>query len=103
MLTVTPAQITINDNGVPYSTQFSENYFSTNGGIEECEHVFINGNNFSSRIKNSEQFTVAEIGFGTGLNAWLTALKQKDNRHNEKRRTVRLLPQLFLLLGEKDF
>ena len=73
MLTVTPAQIVIDANGIPHSTQFDDSYYSSAGGAEECRHVFLNGNQFETRIKNCEQFTIGEIGFGTGINFLTTA------------------------------
>ena len=73
MLTVSPAQLVVDKNGVPLSTKFNDRYFSSAGGALECEHVFINGNNLLSRWINTTQFTIAELGFGLGINFFTTA------------------------------
>ena len=64
------------DNGTPVSTDFGDVYFSKENGIEETEHVFINGNDLVERfkqLKDYAHFCIAETGFGSGLNflvAW---------------------------------
>ena len=80
MLTVTCAQTTIDVNGVLRSKQFDDRYFSSSGAADECRHVFLQGNNFESRILNCEQFTVGEIGFGAGINFLTTADAWKSRR-----------------------
>ena len=86
MLTVTPAQIAIDKNGIPHSRQFGDTYFSSAGGNEECQHVFLRGNNFEQRIQHTNQFTIAEIGFGTGINFLTTA----DTWHNSRQNDAKL-------------
>ncbi|QOW44965.1 MULTISPECIES: FAD-dependent 5-carboxymethylaminomethyl-2-thiouridine(34) oxidoreductase MnmC [Acinetobacter] len=56
---------------VPVSKQFGDVYFSKDNGLLETRHVFLNGNDLSTRLADLhdfEYFTVAETGFGTGLN-----------------------------------
>ena len=57
------------------------------GDIDECEHVFIDGNNLKNRFRDlspDSNFLIGEIGFGIGLNflitckAWL-----KYTEHNQ--------------------
>jgi tRNA 5-methylaminomethyl-2-thiouridine biosynthesis bifunctional protein len=61
------------DNGVPYSEQFNDIYFDCDSGCEQSHTVFIEANNIFERLKNTtETFTIAETGFGTGLNFLLT-------------------------------
>lgn len=60
--------------GIPFSSDFGDVYFSISGGIEESRHVFLNQNNLPARFRAGQAhdaFTIAETGFGTGLN-WLT-------------------------------
>jgi len=67
------AQLTWRD-GVPYSAQFNDIYFSTEHGLSETKHVFIDGNRLIERWKNlgdNAHFVIAECGFGTGLNVLL--------------------------------
>lgn len=54
-----------------YSSQFDESYHSTFGAIQESEHIFIN-----TALKQVDRspIHVLEIGFGTGLNTFLTTI-----------------------------
>ncbi len=66
-----PAVIEWNDDGTPASKEFNDIYFSRAGGTEETRYVFIQQNKLAEKIKTlkpGEQFTIAETGFGTGLN-----------------------------------
>ena len=85
MLTVTPAQVVIDQNGILRSKQFDDTYCSSAGGANECRHVFLNGNNFESRIDNCETFTIGEIGFGAGINFLTTADTWKTGRSSNAR------------------
>lgn len=73
------ADIQWQESGAPYSNHFDDIYFSRQGGLEETEHVFIAANALTRRWQSLDQaiatsadqqqtFTVAELGFGTGLN-----------------------------------
>lgn len=55
------------EGGVPVSRDFDDPYFSLAGGLEETRHVFLAGNDLPARLVPG--FHVAELGFGTGLNA----------------------------------
>ncbi|RMA81375.1 bifunctional tRNA (5-methylaminomethyl-2-thiouridine)(34)-methyltransferase MnmD/FAD-dependent 5-carboxymethylaminomethyl-2-thiouridine(34) oxidoreductase MnmC [Umboniibacter marinipuniceus] len=57
-------------NGAPFNPQFDDVYFNTEGGIEESDYVFIQGNDLPRRFSALERgsFNVLETGFGTGLN-----------------------------------
>jgi tRNA U34 5-methylaminomethyl-2-thiouridine-forming methyltransferase MnmC len=64
-----------------YVPELNEYYHSIHGAIQESEHVFIkNGFDFSE----SDPLHIFEAGFGTGLNALLTAIRNL----NSKRRVV---------------
>ena len=61
--------------------QLNESYHSTHGAIQESQHVFIKeGLAYRSGTDADHKLKVLEIGFGTGLNAWLTAIfsEQKE-------------------------
>ena len=65
------AEIEWKDSGVPVSSKFDDPYFSLDNGVEETQHVFIEGNDLANRFRDG--FRIAELGFGTGLNflvAW---------------------------------
>jgi tRNA 5-methylaminomethyl-2-thiouridine biosynthesis bifunctional protein len=62
------------ENGItPRSTIFDDVYFSTDGGIEESEAVFLSGIDALQVWQGKHQFTICELGFGTGLNFLNTA------------------------------
>ena len=56
-----------------YVPELEEHYHSVNGAINESMHVFIEPN---LQYCTLPQISVLEIGFGTGLNALLTAIHQ---------------------------
>ena len=65
--------------GKPHSRQFGDVYFSSDSGLEETRHVFIEGNQLITRWQamdpaSCEAFVIGETGFGTGLNFLLTRL-----------------------------
>jgi tRNA U34 5-methylaminomethyl-2-thiouridine-forming methyltransferase MnmC len=53
---------------------WNENYHSKHGAIQEAKHVFIK-NGLS--LFESKPISILEIGFGTGLNAYITFLESK--------------------------
>lgn len=60
-----------------YLPELDETYHSTHGAINEALHVFINN---GIDLLNKKTVAVFEVGFGTGLNACLTALHCKENK-----------------------
>jgi len=50
---------------------WNENYHSHHGALQEAQHVFIQSG-LSVITKELEEIRVLEVGFGTGLNAFLT-------------------------------
>lgn len=61
------------EGDVPRADAFDDTYFSKAGGLEETRHVFLAGNRLPERFAGRDHFTIAEFGFGTGLN-FLTTL-----------------------------
>jgi tRNA U34 5-methylaminomethyl-2-thiouridine-forming methyltransferase MnmC len=57
-----------------YLPELDEHYHSTHGAIQESRHVFINAG-LRSVCLGISKVEVLEIGFGTGLNAFLTYLE----------------------------
>ncbi|MBX9734495.1 MAG: tRNA (5-methylaminomethyl-2-thiouridine)(34)-methyltransferase MnmD [Chitinophagaceae bacterium] len=50
-------------------------YHSKHGAIQESLHVFIQSGIYNTAIQNLQNIKILEIGFGTGLNAVLTAIE----------------------------
>jgi tRNA U34 5-methylaminomethyl-2-thiouridine-forming methyltransferase MnmC len=60
---------------------WDENYHSSHGAIQEAKHVFIA--NGLDLFNNQAEISILEIGFGTGLNAFITFLEtQKKEKVN---------------------
>jgi len=57
--------------------EWNETYHSKFGAIQEAKHVFIK-NGLS--LFQGQSVSILEIGFGTGLNAFITYLEAKDFR-----------------------
>ncbi|NQV68560.1 MAG: bifunctional tRNA (5-methylaminomethyl-2-thiouridine)(34)-methyltransferase MnmD/FAD-dependent 5-carboxymethylaminomethyl-2-thiouridine(34) oxidoreductase MnmC [Pseudohongiella sp.] len=60
------------DSGLPYSSRYEDVYYSRDDELAESQHVFIEGNNLLQRWADSadaiQAFSIAELGFGSGLN-----------------------------------
>ena len=54
--------------------EWNEQYHSKHGAVQEAMHVFIN-TGLHHVVKTKKQLSLLEIGFGTGLNAYLTLLE----------------------------
>ena len=74
-----------------YVSELKEHYHSTNGAVQESQHVYVTagllhyihthypGNVLNNEIQQPE-IQVLEFGFGTGLNAFLTALEAEKQK-----------------------
>jgi tRNA U34 5-methylaminomethyl-2-thiouridine-forming methyltransferase MnmC len=55
------------------NSELNETYHSIHGAVQESMHVFIkHGLDFKMK-EGLQEIAILEIGFGTGLNAWLSA------------------------------
>jgi tRNA U34 5-methylaminomethyl-2-thiouridine-forming methyltransferase MnmC len=84
-------EISITRDGSPtlFSMQFNEHYHSTNGAVTESMHVYINQNLVSHFRK---EISILEFGYGTGLNAVLTAKYAEENALQVTYTTLELYP-----------
>ncbi len=59
---------------VPVSLRFADPYYSLENGLAETRHVFLDGNGLPARFAAAppQPTSVAELGFGTGLNLLVT-------------------------------
>lgn len=62
-----------------YLPEWNEHYHSKHGAVQEAMHVFIKNGLFLFKNKN---ISILEIGFGTGLNAFVSLIEAK--KHNIK-------------------
>jgi len=56
-----------------YSERYGQTFHSLHGAVSESRHVFLTGSGVAGRLAAGQPSRVLEIGFGTGLNCWLTA------------------------------
>ncbi|GAA0639715.1 FAD-dependent 5-carboxymethylaminomethyl-2-thiouridine(34) oxidoreductase MnmC [Brevundimonas lenta] len=56
------------EDGAPRSGRFDDVYFSREDGLAETRAVFLHGCGLPEAWQGLRHFTVAELGFGTGLN-----------------------------------
>ena len=75
-----PIQVitTADGSGTIYVPDLNEQYHSVNGAVTESMHVFIK--NGLQCFCHCSELTILEIGFGTGLNALLTADYALNNK-----------------------
>lgn len=73
-LTRTPApSLDFSRPGTPTASDFGDIYFSADGGLAESRAVFLEGCGLPDGWMGRDVFTLAELGFGSGLNflaAW---------------------------------
>ena len=55
-------------DGVLRADDYDDVYFAARDGLAESHHVFIDGTNFAETLHRHKHLTIAETGFGSGLN-----------------------------------
>lgn len=75
------AQLQLSPKGVPYSGQFDDIYYSSDGGLGQAHHVFMAGNGLPARWQGRDAFTILETGFGLGLSFLATWQAWRDDAH----------------------
>jgi tRNA U34 5-methylaminomethyl-2-thiouridine-forming methyltransferase MnmC len=76
-----------------FSEKFNADYHSKHGAIQESQHVFIkSGLQYFLQNNQPETLRIFEMGFGTGLNMFLTFLEMKDSNVNVEYTSVEQFP-----------
>ncbi len=98
--TIKFADINWSEHKVPYSSRFDDVYFNTDNGIDESFYTFIEGNNLHQRWQNHTEriFSIAETGFGTGLNFLVTCAEFSQHLQQQSNP---ILKHLFFTSFEK--
>lgn len=56
-----------------HSARYGQTFHSHHGAVVESRHVFVEASGIGGRLRDGVASRVLEVGFGTGLNCWLTA------------------------------
>lgn len=81
-----------------YSKQYGVTYHSRYGAVQESNHVFIDSG-LLPVVKNKENISILEVGFGTGLNVLLTwKNKGVSNKFKIDYQTFDILPLPDIIL-----
>lgn len=83
-----------------FNNELNEAYHSTNGAVQESMHVFIE-NGFRQCAK--KQIDILEVGFGTGLNAFLTLIEATNHAIEIHYTTIELYPVAESLWSKLNF
>lgn len=76
-----------------FSEKFNADYHSKHGAILESQHVFIkSGLQYFLQNNQPETIRIFEMGFGTGLNAFLTFLEIQNSNVNVEYTAVEQFP-----------
>lgn len=76
-----------------YSEQFDATYHSIHGAVVESEHVFIkNGLLFQVERLNLKSVNILEMGFGTGLNAFLSYVSSEQLKFHINYHSIEAFP-----------
>lgn len=82
-------QLTADGSHTLFIPEIDEHYHSVNGAIQESRHVFIDA---GMRQIAGEEIRILEIGFGTGLNAFLTLQEASVTQKRVHYYSVELYP-----------
>lgn len=81
--------ITADGSHTLYVPEMDEHYHSIHGAVQESRFIFINNGFEACR---ADPVNILEIGFGTGLNAFLTAIKSIEGIRRVNYTTVEKYP-----------
>jgi tRNA 5-methylaminomethyl-2-thiouridine biosynthesis bifunctional protein len=91
--------IRFDDTGLIMGEAFNDSYFSRDDGLEETRKVFLEGCGLPEAWVGQASFTIAELGFGTGLN--VLATWDLWRRHRQPGQTLHFITtEAFLMAAE---
>ncbi len=102
LFTMRPPEIikTADGSDTLFIRELGEHYHSTFGAVQESMHVFINA---GLRHVEQSELTIFEVGFGTGLNAWITLSEAFKTNQNIRYITVEKYPLSTELWSELNY
>tara|TARA_Y100000385_G_scaffold249888_1_gene271612 strand:+ start:14094 stop:14768 length:675 start_codon:yes stop_codon:yes gene_type:complete len=73
--------------------EWNEQYHSIHGAVQEAQYVFIKmGLHHFINLHKTDKLRILEMGFGTGLNAFVTAIEARDHSVNIQYEGVEAYP-----------
>lgn len=93
--------ITADGSSTIHLDDWEESYHSKHGAIQEAKHVFLK--NGLQLFYDHKIISILEIGFGTGLNAFLTYLDAKSNNLVVEYEGVEKYPVAFEEIQQCNF
>lgn len=97
---LTHPEIEWREDGTPVARAFGDVYFSAQDGLAETRAVFLKGCGLPEAWAGRAQFTVAETGFGTGLNFLALWQLWREHRPNPQARLSFVSFEAFPLKAE---
>jgi len=95
--------ITSDGSHTIYVPELDDHYHSVHGAVQESEHVFIKSGFDACR---ADPVNIFEIGFGTGLNALLTAIRSMKGERKVNYTSIEKYPvheDIIWSLNHNDF
>lgn len=93
-------EITKDGSHTFFVPELEEHYHSTNGAIQEADHIFMDA---GLRQCNKRPVRIFEVGFGTGLNALLTLQEAEKNKIHMDYTTTERYPVQEEWIGKLNF
>jgi tRNA U34 5-methylaminomethyl-2-thiouridine-forming methyltransferase MnmC len=95
-------KVTITSDGshTIYVPELNEHYHSIHGAVQESTFIFI-VNGFD--ICKEDPLNIFEVGFGTGLNALLTAIRARNNDREVNYTSVEKYPLDEITIGSLNY
>ena len=84
--------------------EWNEQYHSIHGAIQEAYHVFIEmGLFFLLKSKAPKEISILEMGFGTGLNAFITSIESKKINNKIIYTCIEAFPLEFQIIEQLNY
>lgn len=93
--------ITADGSSSIYLPKWEEHYHSKHGAIQEAYHVFIKSG--LDLFKNNSKLAILEIGFGTGLNCFISYLEAKKRKLQIEYEGVEAYPLSVEEIGQLNY
>ncbi len=93
-------ELTADGSHTLFVPSMNEHYHSVNGAKTEAEHIYIN---YGLKESTASPLNILEIGFGTGLNAFLTLLEAQKLHKKIIYTSLELYPLSFEVIKQLNY